>query len=147
MPHLSKWPLRPEIYDRLLELLVKLLTDKYSKKEAKDLLDDLLSPVERIMIAKRLAIVVLLTKGFSYGEIQRTVRVGKETIAKANEALGYSGRGYGLFVERVLAQEEMKKFLEELSDTFISSTGAVHPGWKKMGYGLRRERLRKSTDI
>lgn len=55
MPQVSKYPLQEEVYNRVFELLFKVITDSHSQNEAKELLDDLLTPTEKIILAKRLS--------------------------------------------------------------------------------------------
>jgi len=46
MAQVSKYPLKEEVYQRIFELLLKVITDACTKKEAKELLEDLLTPTE-----------------------------------------------------------------------------------------------------
>jgi Trp operon repressor len=82
MAQISRKPLRKEIYEQVFELLIRIFTDSYSRKDAANLLDDLLSPTEKIVLAKRLAIALLLAKDYGYEEIKEILHVSMPTIAE-----------------------------------------------------------------
>ena len=63
-------------------------------EEAAELLQDLLSYQESEMIAKRLKIAEYLSKGISYEEIKESLGAGYGTIARVQEWLIISGKGY-----------------------------------------------------
>ena len=69
MPQVSKYPLRKEVFERVFELLLKTIADSHTQKEATQLIDDLLTPTEKIMLAKRLSIAVLLAKNYGANTI------------------------------------------------------------------------------
>lgn len=149
MPQVSKYPIRQEVYERIYELLLKTIADAHSLEEARLLLDDLLSPMERIMLAKRLAIAVLLAKGYQYKAIQGILRVSKPTVALVNLSLKYEGKGYKKFVEQVLKEEKMSEFWAKVGDlilgTMAQGKGSGH--WRYLRHELRRKRYQKQVAI
>lgn len=58
-----------------------------SKKEIAELLDNLLSPNEKILISKRLAAVALIKSGKSYREIGRVLWVSPGTISAIKKSI------------------------------------------------------------
>ncbi len=60
---------------------------KLNRSEIEILLKELLSPVEVIMLSKRLEILKLLTKKFHYLAIKKAIKVTEPTIAKMSLAL------------------------------------------------------------
>ncbi len=68
--------------------------------EAVDLLTDLLTPSETIMLAKRIRIAKLLINGKDYDTIEKSLRVSQGTIAKVASWLAESGEGFRLVVKR-----------------------------------------------
>ncbi len=52
------------------------------KRETSFLVNDLLTPTERIMLAKRLAIILMLENGYSFSAIERTLKVTRQTIVR-----------------------------------------------------------------
>lgn len=70
---------------RLLEQLDAVLTDLHSRKETTAFLSSFLTPTERLVFAKRLAIAWLLEQGKSYGEISKQLKVSSATISSVAE--------------------------------------------------------------
>ncbi|MFZ5366474.1 MAG: Trp family transcriptional regulator [Patescibacteria group bacterium] len=149
MPQVSKYPLRKEVYERIFELLLKTVADSHGQKEATQLIDDLLTPTEKIMLAKRLSIAVLLAKGYSYKDIQEIVRVSKPTIAIVNLYLKHGRGGYRRFVEKVLREEKIGEFWEKVEDLVLSagSKGKGSGVWRYLRDERRKKRWEKRTEI
>ncbi len=61
---------------------MECVTSKWSPAERRAFFDDLLTPTERIMFSKRLAVIYMLTKGYTFGAIQETLRVSPSTVAR-----------------------------------------------------------------
>lgn len=149
MAQVSKYPLKEEVYERIFELLLKVITDPCSKKEAKDLLEDLVTPTEKIMLAKRLGIGVLLVKGYPYETIQEILRVSKSTIADVNTSLRYKGKGYKGFTKKALQEEKTAQFWEKVEDLVLGafSQGTKGAGWRHLHQEIKRKRWKKQTPI
>lgn len=119
IPKLSK-----EKQEKLLVVFCKALVELKTPEEAAHFLKDLLSRQEAEMLAKRIEIARLLIKGFTYGEIQKILKVSHGTIARVNQWLATSGEGYRLIVERVKEEKsEAQEYIEELEKPF---------SWKRM---------------
>jgi uncharacterized protein YerC len=58
-----------------------------SQKEATALLDDLLTPMEKKMLAKRIQIAKMILAERKYREIEKTLNVQKTTIARIRLAM------------------------------------------------------------
>ena len=149
MAQVSKYPLKEEVYQRIFELLLKVITDACTKKEAKELLEDLLTPTEKIMLAKRLGIDVLLVKGYPYETIQEILRVSKSTIADVNTSLRYKGKGYKAFTKKVLQEEKMAQFWEKTQDLVLGtiSHGTRGAGWRHLHQEIKNQRWKKQTPV
>lgn len=110
MPHVSKHKLNKEVFKDLHERLIELLAGITAKAELSDFLSDLLTKTERTMIAKRLAIVVMLHKGYPFAVISRTLKVSEATVSAMRDRIDRGGRGF----EKVLARLEKERKLESL---------------------------------
>lgn len=101
IPKLSK-----EERQKLLISFCEALTSINSKEEAAQFLSDLLGPQELEMLAKRLEIAKLLTKGKTYDQIKKGIKVSFSTIARVNAWLTLSGNGFRLVIERTKKKEK-----------------------------------------
>lgn len=113
MAQVSKYPISKEIYDRIFEIFLYTLINIRDKREAEEFTSSLLSPVERIMLAKRLAIAFLLEKGYEYREIQKIIRVSLPTIASVSFVKQYGGEGYKKVVRKIIKEEKINDLLEK----------------------------------
>jgi len=82
MTKVSRISLRPDVWDRVLNLFVSTIADQTDKKKLSEFFDNFFSPTEKIMFAKRLAAAVLLAKNHDYQSIHEILRISPPTIAK-----------------------------------------------------------------
>ncbi len=79
MVRLNKHQLSPTQLKQLYSQFNRLLSEQ---KEAGVILEELLGPEERIMIAKRLSILILLLEGMSLYKISRLLKVSPTTAER-----------------------------------------------------------------
>lgn len=82
MPHISAKPIRRKVFLKISDQLLRLLTTPSSQKENHQLVWELLTSTERIMLAKRLALVFMINRGDSIYKIGRTLKVSSSTAAR-----------------------------------------------------------------
>lgn len=119
MSKISKRLLNKEINKRIFNLFWKTIAGLKTPTEANSFFDDLLSPSEQIMIAKRLAIAVLLTKNFTYTEIDNALKVSRPTIMNVSLWLKHKGAGYRKAVEKILKDEKKEEFLDKIEEILL----------------------------
>jgi uncharacterized protein YerC len=142
MSQVSKYPIREEVFKRIFELLLKAVGEVKDRKETEMLIDDLLTPTEKIMLAKRLAIAVLLAKGYTYKAIREILRVSPPTIALVQIAFKYKGAGYRHFTQKVLQEEESRLFWEKVEDLVLTAASSVKGGsaWRYLRQEINQKR-------
>lgn len=136
MPQVSRKFLPKDIEERMFRLFFDAFARISRPSDVAIFLQDLLGPVERIMLAKRLAIALLLRRGYDYGSIKQILRVSNETISRVNIALVHSGKGYKLVVDRILADKALNEFWERIEDILTS----VIPPNRQFGKDLHRSK-------
>jgi uncharacterized protein YerC len=142
MTRISRFPLNEKVLEKLFDLFFEIVGRKKNKEEFLKTIYDLLSPVERIMIAKRIAIIYLLLKKIDYVTICDVLKVSPSTVAKFNLLMEKSDGIVPAFKE-ILTNEKVKIFLEDL---FLALYGPGTPGvdwhsaWKdKLDLKRRKE--------
>lgn len=144
MTQVSKYPISKDIYDRCWEIFTKTLIGIRDSKDVNEIVADLLTRTERIMLTKRLAIAYLLTQGYEYREINKVLHVSFQTVATVNNALRYGSNGYKKAVSRILRDEQLKEILNKTAQVIIT------PATKGMGSGawryLKQELKKRSKD-
>lgn len=124
----SKFQLKDEVLEKLFGLFFEVVGKKGSKDEFRKTMNDLLSPAERVMISKRIAIIYLLLKGIDYYNICHVLKVSTATVAKFRILMERSEGVIPTF-ERIIRIEKVGDFLEELFNT-LYGPGTPGVDWK-----------------
>ncbi|PIR83101.1 hypothetical protein COU19_02295 [Candidatus Kaiserbacteria bacterium CG10_big_fil_rev_8_21_14_0_10_56_12] len=82
MTHISSKRLKKGVATELADEFITFLTAAQTRRDARALANELLSQTERVMLVKRLAIVVLLVRGYSFTQIADTLGVTRQTIVR-----------------------------------------------------------------
>ncbi len=120
MSQVSRRTLSKDIEKKLFEIFFKSLARLSNPSDIEKFLGDLLGPVERTMLAKRLAIAFLLAKGYQYETIKDILKVSQETIARVNIALNYQGDGYQMVIQKILRDEKLGEVFNTIEDVTIA---------------------------
>jgi len=123
MPHVSFRKLSKKIEDELISNL-KLVFRKINKEdEMSKFFLSLLSSTEQLMLAKRLAIIVLLQEGISEAKIADSLNVTRITVEKMRLFLETKGDGFRIALRKLDEEKRLKEFktiLLELSDYMLN---------------------------
>lgn len=143
MAQVSKYPMTRGVKTRLFELFWDTLASFKNKEGAQKFFQDLLSPTEQIVLAKRLGIAILLTKKESYATIIDTLKVSPATINKIQLWLQTGGEGYKKAIEKILKRESLENFLDELEATALRFMGGGQILTGKILSGQKRSKTLK----
>jgi len=113
MPPLSKSRVENYVLEKLFDLFFEIIGNNDDKEEFEKIIYDVLSPVERIMIAKRVAIFYMLMKKLDYYNIAKSLKVSPSTIAKFN-LVKENSRGIVSALKGTVRNEKIINFFEEL---------------------------------
>ncbi len=129
MSQVSRNPLSKEsnyeIQATLWWLLARLNTDS----DINSFLNGLLTKTEKIMLAKRLAIAFLLSKGYNYRDISDALKVSTSTVARIKEVIDKTEGSYEIFIKKLEKRNELKK-LEKQFDKFVGKLINIIPPQK-----------------
>jgi uncharacterized protein YerC len=143
MTQVSKYLLPKDVYDHIFNVFLSTLVKLRTKKSASEFLSEFLTPTEKVMLAKRLAVGVLIAKECNYREISQTLKVSTTTVGNMSFLYKY-GENYKRMVDKLLTIEETKKFLtgfgEELAKV-ANIGGAKDAGWRELKIKLGKKRL------
>lgn len=144
MPPISKRTLSPKINKNIYDLLIRSFSETKGKNDLLPFLSDILTPAERIMVSKRLAIAfLLLRKDYDHRQIANVLKVSTGTIARVNTVLNLSGTGYRNVLTKIIKNENLKLLLMEIYDMFTPIQG-TNPEAKK---SYRRYLKKKSKSF
>lgn len=118
MAQVSKRVLQKKVEERITDLFWTSLSMLSKKAEISLFLDDLLTPTEKIMLSKRLAIAFMLIKGYDYPSINERLKVSDQTIWNVKTSLVYKGKGYKNAISQIMSREKWEKFWQNLDNLF-----------------------------
>jgi len=98
-----------------------VLTDTKNKEKMAQFLDAFLSNTEKIMLAKRLAIVYLLSEGVGETDIAETLHVTRATVDRIGLWYETKGVGYKVAIRKLKKQ----KLLNELKILALKAAARV----------------------
>ncbi|MBI2051744.1 hypothetical protein HYT33_03210 [Candidatus Roizmanbacteria bacterium] len=128
MTRISRIKLSDQVLNKLFDLFFQIVGKQTNRDVFQNTIIDLLSPVERIMIAKRIAIVYLLMQEIEYVNICNVLKVSPSTVAKFKLLMEKSNGVVPVF-KKILRNEKMAKFLLEIFNA-IYPPGMPGVNWK-----------------
>lgn len=123
MGRVSKRRIDPEIEERIFEIFWDYLAKIRNTQDIQEFLISLLSFTEQMMLSKRLAIAVLLAKGYNYEAIDETLKVSKSTIATVHKQILIGAPGYKKAISYTLNREKFEKLFNNLEELLLKSSG------------------------
>jgi len=131
MPHISKRKLDKTKEKELIRSFDLVLVKISNEKEMQDFLGSLLTTTERIMLAKRLAIAILLKEGIPQDRISLVLNVTQATVSRMQLFLEARGQGYNIAFKKLISEKvlaEFKKYLLKIANYSIRAvSGYVKP--------------------
>ena len=126
VPHISRNSLSPRAEQELIHTLEIVLTKITRQEDMTGFLLALLTPTERLMLAKRLAMIILMKEGLPDSSIAEVLHVTRGTVAKMQLFLEARGQGYEVAIQ-VLENEKLmtdiKNLLIKLTKYSIRASG------------------------
>ncbi len=143
MVRISYLQIKSEDYEKIFSIFYKVLGETDNKEEFNKILFDLLTPAERIMIIKRIAIIYLLLKEIDYRMICKALKVSNTTVNKYKLMMERS-EGIVPVLKNMVKQEKVWLFFEEIF-THIFYPGRPGINWTaawEMKLALERKKER-----
>lgn len=108
MPQVSKRVLDKNIEKKIKENFLEALASLRDKKLAYRFIYDFLTPTERIMLAKRLAMALMIYKGYPHRQISEALKVSTATISSIVIWMKYEGEGYREILNKLSRKETIR---------------------------------------
>lgn len=125
MPHVSRWKLPKEEERNLISALRLVLARLNKDEEMEIFLKSLLTNTEQLMLAKRLAIIVLLEEGLTESQIAEALHVTRMTVAKMRYFYESRGKGYRLALSILARKKQLEEFKKLLFSFLKYATKAA----------------------
>ena len=128
MIRISYLKIRGEDYEKIFSIFYKVLGETENKNEFNKILFDLLTPAERIMLIKRIAIIYLLMKEIHYQTVCEVLKVSNTTVSKYKLLMERS-EGIVPALKSMVKQEKVWLFFEDIfSQIFYPGRPGIN--WK-----------------
>ena len=127
MPHISRQFLKGDKEQVLIEALIDTLSTKASPAVRKKIIREMLTGTERLMLAKRLAIICMLGEGVPFEDIGTKLKVSSSTVSRL-----WAAMQKGAFQETIRAAKNSKTSkLVEFLEFVLSAPRSRHASrWK-----------------
>ncbi len=146
MVQISRNKLPEEILSKLLLLFFEVVGKKNKNEEFEKIINDLFSPVERIMIIKRIAIMYLLMKQIQPVIIADVLKVSPSTVAKFSIIMDKS-EGIVPYLKKLLEKEKISDFFEDIFDDLFNYPGRYGINWSQAWKSKIEKENRRRTGI
>jgi len=94
---------------KIQELLLDCISRCRDQKTSAGFIDDLLTDTEKVMIAKRIAVALMILKGYPSLDIEETLKVSGQTVWMMRAWLSAKGKGYREMLEEVIERDERQE--------------------------------------
>lgn len=135
MVRMSKYKVKDSVVNKISELMFEVLGRENSKDKFINSMNEILSPVERLMVGKRLLVMYMIFVGVDYCIVSDVVKVSRATIAKFAFLLDRSTHiKYSLSV--ISSKNKLENMLNQLLSSVLEP-GISRSNWKT-GWKLKR---------
>lgn len=122
MPQISRFPLKKKVREEIIRSFWWLIACFQRESEVERFFNEFLTETEKLMFAKRLAIALMLEKGYSFYDIRNTLKVSTSTIFRISNWLEKSGGGYRVAIKKFTRKEKLDEFWKEIG-SFVEVIG------------------------
>lgn len=95
-----------KLKDKSVDQLFKAVLELETLEEAYQFFDDLMTVNEIKSLAQRLEVARMLTKGFTYNQIETETGASTATISRVKRCLNYGNDGYKLALDRIYNEDK-----------------------------------------
>ncbi len=114
MPRASKFKFPEEKLQEIIEHFTQLISSLSRSKEIENFFDNFFTGEEKIMLAKRLVLLMMIKKGYGPTQIQSALHISYETVRIYTQQLQLKNEMYLKTIEKLLDREKSKEFWEKV---------------------------------
>ena len=141
MARISKYKLRNEVLDKLFGLFFEIIGNQDDKNEFNEIITGIFSYNERIMFAKRIAIIYLLLKNIDFHNICMALNVSSATVAKFKLLIENKQDGLIRAYQNIIFRDKTREIIDDFFNTLFAP-GVYGVNWK-IAWERKKESERK----
>ncbi len=117
MVQISRHKVDEVVWEQIFQLFFELLKKIKTRDDFTNIIECLFSRPERIMVAKRIALIYLISKEIDASTICYTLKISRSTYAKFAVLLDNNKKVYP-YLKRIMQTEALKDLFAEIYLTF-----------------------------
>lgn len=147
MGRVSRRKVKKDIFNKINEQFIKTISKMETKRKIKFFLEELLTKEEKVMLSKRLALIFMLERGYSFNYIKNTLKMSGSTLGRIRRDIK-KGR-YKSLVNQIKKEKKKDEFWSDLERLLrvgmppMSGLGR----WREPTYEERAEYRRRDRKI
>lgn len=145
MTHVSRYPMDKVIETELFRKFWHSLSSLRDPDSVSSFFSDFLSDSERIMLAKRFAIAVLLLRGKRPRDIKSVLHVSDSSTSSVGAWLKNAKPKTVATLERVIRENYWEELLDKFEGVIDSLPPQYGTNWQRVGRERRERRLERSS--
>jgi len=115
MPRVSKNKLTEKQLYEISDMFLNLISQLTVKNDVEDFLDNFLTPEEKVMLAKRLMVFIMIVSGYQTEDIKSTLHVSHETIRIYKNELLHKSTLFRTRIKKLSRQQEVGQLLAKIN--------------------------------
>ncbi|MCL5438703.1 MAG: Trp family transcriptional regulator [Patescibacteria group bacterium] len=119
MGRISRRILNRELAESIFRLFIETVIELKNPTDAQNFIEDLLSPTEKVMLTKRLAIAILLSRNYTYDEIVDKIKVSRPTIMNVSYFLKHGKSGYQKVINKIFVNQKKEEFVDKIEELLL----------------------------
>ncbi|MEX2010326.1 MAG: hypothetical protein WD874_00780 [Parcubacteria group bacterium] len=143
MPHISKRGLKMKQLEELQLELVRSFERSFDNHKTRQVFNEFFSRTERVMFAKRLAVIAMLSKGVSSHMIAEALLMSPSTTERMS--VNYEKGRYTRIIKEALGKKDIWELIEKI--LFIGGIMPPKVGgkrWRSLDKSIYKEKLKNS---
>jgi uncharacterized protein YerC len=147
MPQISKRYVKPAVKEKIDNLFIECIAECKNQKEAANFISVLLTKTEKTVIAKRVAIALMLTKGYTATEIDEKLKVSQATVYTVKYWLEEKGNEINTILTNIAKRDERQRLDNQDLQRETDSMFPPPPGTNWRSYRRSQHEKIKETSV
>ncbi len=141
MARISQYKLKDKVLEKLFNIFFEIIGNQNDKNKFNEIITGVFSYNERIMFAKRIAIIYLLLKNIDFHNICMALNVSSATVAKFKLLIENKQDGFIRAFQNIIFRDKTQEIIDDFFNT-IFAPGVYGVNWK-IAWERKRESERK----
>ena len=146
MVQISKHKLKPEVHESISHIFIDIFRDQSLTSNLDELFNVLFSHSERIMVAKRIAILYLLQKKVTHRDISQILKVSVSTIHKFIRIADDNQLAVERILHSALTRDKLDMFFEDILAN-MHGVGQIGTNWSATLHRQQKHERKKRFGI